>query len=157
MLSSTDECAHEVLDIVPAVMRMIRAEMRSHRSSDLSVPQFRALTFINKNPGTSLLTVAEHLGLTSPSACRMIDVLVSRELVFRQTSAKDRRMINLTLTEVGSSMLEISRDATMKKLAAIFSSLTQSEQETIMNAMKLMRPLFASEKAIEIIQSGGNS
>ncbi|MDR3575174.1 MAG: MarR family transcriptional regulator [Anaerolineaceae bacterium] len=156
MISSTDECAHEVLDVIPAVMRVIRAEMRRHRSSDLSVPQFRALTFINNNPGTSLLTVAEHLGLTSPSACRMIDVLVGRGLVFRQTSPKDRRMVNISLTEMGQSMLEIARKGTMENLATIFTSLTQNEQSTIMDAMKIMRPLFASNKNPEIIQSGGN-
>ena len=153
MTSSTDECAHEVLDVIPAVMRVIRAEMRSHRSSDLSVPQFRALTFINNNSGTSLLSVAEHLGLTSPSACRMIDVLVGRGLVSRQTSVKDRRMINLSLTEVGSSMLEQARKGTMENLAKIFSSLTSTEQSAIMAAMKIMRPLFAKNKPVETIQT----
>jgi len=127
--------------------------MRSHRSSDLSVPQFRALTFINNNSGTSLLSVAEHLGLTSPSACRMIDVLVGRGLVSRQTSVKDRRMINLSLTEVGSSMLEQARKGTMENLAKIFSSLTSTEQSAIMAAMKIMRPLFAKNKPVETIQT----
>ena len=160
MVETAKECAREVLDVVPAVMRVIRADMRSHRSSDLSIPQFRALTFINKYPGTSLLTVAEHLGLTSPSTCRMIDVLVARGLVLRQTSIKDRRMINLSLTDMGSAMLEICRKGTMENLANIFNSLSPTDQSTIMDAMKIMRPLFASNKAVEIletVQPGGNS
>lgn len=156
MIESQNECAREVLDVVPAVMRVIRAEMRRHRSLDLSVPQFRTLTFINNNPGSSLLTLAEHLGLTSPSACRMIDVLVGRGLVSRQTSLKDRRMITLTLTEVGLSMLEDSRKGTMENLALIFSSLSPVEKSAIMDAMKIMRPLFANYKIIETTQTGGN-
>ncbi|HMD89417.1 MAG TPA: MarR family transcriptional regulator [Anaerolineaceae bacterium] len=151
MIESENECAREVLDVIPAVMRAIRTEMRSHRSSDLSVPQFRALTFINKNPGSSLLSLAEHLGLTSPSACRMIDGLVGRGLVARQTSLKDRRMVNLSLTEAGISMLEISRKGTLENLAMIFSSLTLAEQNTIMDAMKIMRPLFANYKITETV------
>lgn len=156
MIVSTNECAHEVLDVIPAIMRVIKAEMRRHRSSDLSVPQFRALAFINNNPGTSLLTVAEHLGLTSPSACRMIDVLVERGLVSRQVSLKDRRMINLSLTDEGLSILEKSRKGTMENLATIFSILTPTERSTIMDAMKLLRPLFADYKVIETIQTGGD-
>ena len=156
MIESQNECAREVLDVVPAVMRVIRAEMRRHRSLDLSVPQFRTLTFINNNPGSSLLTLAEHLGLTSPSACRMIDVLVGRGLVSRQTSLKDRRMINLSLTEVGLSMLEDSRKGTMENLALIFSSLSPEEKSAIMDAMKIMRALFANYKIIETAQTGGN-
>jgi DNA-binding MarR family transcriptional regulator len=156
MTSLTNECAHEVLDVVPAIMRVIRAEMRRHRSSDLSVPQFRALAFINNNSGCSLITVAEHLGLTSPSACRMVDGLVARTLVSRQTSVKDRRMINLSLTEVGISMLETSRKGTMENLALILSALTPTEQSTIMDSMKILRPLFTNHKSNEIIQNGGN-
>ena len=156
MIASTSECAREVLDVVPAIMRVIRAEMRRHRSSDLSVPQFRAMTFINRNPGCSLLTVAEHLGLTSPSACRMIDILVGRGLVSRQISIKDRRMINLSMTDNGQSILEISRKGTMENLATIFSSLTPSEQSIIMDAMKILRPVFSDHKTIETIQNGGN-
>ena len=63
MDSSTKAVAHELLDVVPVIMRTIRTEMRSQRSADLAVPQFRALLFINQNPGSSLLAVAHHLGL----------------------------------------------------------------------------------------------
>jgi DNA-binding MarR family transcriptional regulator len=41
MDSSSDIVAREILDIVPVIMRVIRAEMRNHRSADLAIPQFR--------------------------------------------------------------------------------------------------------------------
>ena len=44
----------QVLEVVPTVMRFIRTQMRSHRSLDLSVPQFRALVFIERTDGASL-------------------------------------------------------------------------------------------------------
>ena len=53
-MEKLDECARQLLDTTPQVMRFIRAEMRSHRGHDLSVPQFRTLTFINRNPEVSL-------------------------------------------------------------------------------------------------------
>ncbi|MGA2378038.1 MAG: MarR family transcriptional regulator, partial [Spirochaetia bacterium] len=68
MTRKEDECAREVLDVVPSVMRFIRTEMRSHRALDLTVPQFRSLVIIERAAGTSLTGVAEHLGLTPPSA-----------------------------------------------------------------------------------------
>ena len=48
MSISPDTIAREILDVVPIVMRMIRAEMRSQRSADLAIPQFRALLFISR-------------------------------------------------------------------------------------------------------------
>jgi hypothetical protein len=59
MTTSADKSAHELLEVVPIVIRVIRAQMRRHRSLALTVPQFRALVFIGDNPGTSLSQVAE--------------------------------------------------------------------------------------------------
>ena len=67
MLGSADECARQVLEIVPLVMAAIRTEIRTHRGSELSVPQFRVLIFLNRHAGASLSDIAEHLGLTLPS------------------------------------------------------------------------------------------
>ena len=84
MFGSPDECARQILEIVPMVMRAIRTEIRSHRGSELSVPQFRVLIFLNRHEGASLSDIAEHLGLTLPSTSKMIDGLVARNMVTRQ-------------------------------------------------------------------------
>ncbi len=84
MSASPDAIAREVLDIVPIVMRVIRTEMRNQGSAEMGMPQFRALLFISRNPGSSLLAVAHHLGLTSPTVSKMVDGLVLNSLVRRR-------------------------------------------------------------------------
>jgi hypothetical protein len=71
---TSDQCAREVMETVPLVMRFIHTEMRSRRAPLLSVPQFRVLMFLSGRPGAPLSSVAEHLGVhcssravTSPS------------------------------------------------------------------------------------------
>ena len=51
MRISPDDCAREVLEVVPLIMRAIRTDMRSHRTPDLSVPQFRRSARV-QDPGT---------------------------------------------------------------------------------------------------------
>ena len=142
MSTSPNTIAHEILDIVPIIMRVIRTEMRSQRSADLAVPQFRALLFISRNPGTSLLSVADHLGLTSPTVCRMVDGLVLSRLVRREPSPKDRRKVTLTLTDRGQEILEKAKNGTQARLAEVLSRLTPEEGETVFQAMKLLHSLF---------------
>ena len=62
---------------MPSVMRFIRTEMRSHRALALGVPQFRSLVLIERTAGTSLTGVAAQLGLTPPSASKLVDGLSS--------------------------------------------------------------------------------
>ena len=143
MLSiSLDQCAREVLETVPLVMRTVRAEMRRHRAADLSVPQFRTLTFLNRQAGASLSQVAEHIGLTLPSISLLVDGLVERKLILRNTHAVDRRRVTLTLTARGRSVLEAAYDATQTALAEKLSTLSTQDRSIVAQAMLTLRPLF---------------
>jgi DNA-binding MarR family transcriptional regulator len=142
MQALPDECACEVLETVPLVMRVIRAEMRSHRTPDLSVSQFRTLTFLNHHEGASLGDVAEHIGLTLPSMSMMVDKLVVRNLVERRTSPTDRRRVTLTLTMDGKAMLEAARQDTQAHLAEVLAALSADERATVVQAMQVLRPVF---------------
>jgi DNA-binding MarR family transcriptional regulator len=142
MLASPDTLAREILEVVPSVMRLIRTEMRSQRSADLALPQFRALMHIHRYPGAPLQAVAHHLGLTAPTVSKMVDGLVFDGLVRREPSPTDRRQITLNLTDQGRAILEQSHQATQNCLAEVLARLTAQETETVMQAMKLLHPLF---------------
>jgi DNA-binding MarR family transcriptional regulator len=145
MVLNIDELTHEFLEVVPLLMRYVRAEFRSHRTPDLSVPQFRALVFVNRNPDTALSPLAEHLGLTLPSTSKMVDQLVLRDYLDRQSSRNDRRKIALQITPQGKSIIESSFQATQNKLQDLFEKLSMQEQESILASLKILRTLFATQ------------
>jgi MarR family transcriptional regulator for hemolysin len=150
MTISPDECAREVLETVPLVMRTIRAEMRSLRTPDLTVPQYRTLNFLNHNQGSSLSNVAEHIGLTLPSMSTLVDGLVTRSLVSRQTYSGDRRRVTLALTARGRATLQASCDATQAHLAERLAALPASERAIVMQAMQALRPIFTPSRESEV-------
>ena len=137
-----EACAAALMDTVPLVMRAIRTEMRSHRPSDLSVQQFRALRFVYRHPGASLSEVAEHVGLTLPSTSKMIDRLVTRHLINREPLAHNRRRMSLTLTPLGQSTLEAARAATQAQLSALLAALPAGELADLVRALGRLRPIF---------------
>jgi DNA-binding MarR family transcriptional regulator len=148
MSNTLEECAREVLEVAPSIMRNIREEMRRHRVEGLSVPQFRTLLFIQRHPGTPLSDVADHLGLRLPSTSKLIDLLVGRNMISRLSSSGDRRKIELSLTERGESILEAARAGTLNYMAEQLSTLTDHEMENVIAAMQALRPIFTSvEKA----------
>jgi MarR family transcriptional regulator for hemolysin len=145
MTKLLDTCAHELMDTAPQIMRAIRVEMRRGRGSDISIPQFRTLRFIQCNPDSSLSNLAEHLGLTLPSVSKLVDGLVKQKLVIRQESTTDRRRLTLGLTQVGASIVNSARASAKENLAKKLSGLSDSELETIYQAMQLLRPIFVSQ------------
>jgi len=148
MGSSPEECARELMDVIPMVMHSIRSEMRSHRVAGLSVPQFRAMFYLRRHPGTPLVNVAEHLGLTPPSTSKLIDGLVARELVLRQGSGHDRRRIALKLSAKGEQSLDVTDRATQDNLLAKIKVLTPAEREGLVQSLRLLKVAFSAEKAI---------
>lgn len=145
MSTSADDCAHEILDVVPLVMRTIRAEMRSHRAADLSVPQFRALVFLARVDGASLSDVAAHLGLTAATTSVMIDGLVERGQVIRQVHPEDRRRITLGLTASGQAAMAAALQTTRARLAERLTALPDAERLAVVEAMQVLRSVFATE------------
>jgi DNA-binding MarR family transcriptional regulator len=139
---SPDECAHVVLEVVPLVMRTIRADMRRHRAPELTVPQYRTLAFVNRNEGASLSDVAEHIGLTLPSTSKLMDGLVTRGLVTRETHAGDRRRITLALTPHGRMMLQSAHAAAQDCLARRLAGLSAAERAMVTQALRALRPIF---------------
>ncbi len=137
-----ENTAQQVLEIIPAVMRTIRAEFRSQRSRDLSVAQFRTLAYIKNNDGASLSSLAMHIGLTLPSMSKLIDGLASRGLVARASHQEDRRKLCLNLTSAGENELEAAYAHTQAFLVNKISGLSKEEIETVNRSMQILKSLF---------------
>jgi DNA-binding MarR family transcriptional regulator len=141
--STLGECAHEVLEVVPIVFRVIRTELRKYGAKEMSVPQFRTLAFVYRKESASLSEVADHIGLTLPTMSTLVDGLVDRGLINRREDREDRRRITLTLTEPGRARFESARGATMVNLEQRLRHLSASDRATIAASMRMLREAFA--------------
>jgi MarR family transcriptional regulator for hemolysin len=142
MSDTPEEAASELLEVVPLIMREIRSEMRSQSSPELTVPQFRALAFVNRNKGASLSAVANHMGLTLPSTSRLVDVLIARRLLTREDNPADRRRVKLGVTNRGLTLLENSRRGTLNYLAKKLRGISASDRKIIVEGMAAMRSVL---------------
>ena len=143
--ASAADCAREVLEVVPAVLRPIRQQMRRHRAAGLSIPQFRSLCFVERYDGASLSMVADHLDLSLPTVSRMISGLVQRGYMQRKSSEDDRRHVSLSLRPRGQAVMREARSATQKFLSQKFEALPQERREALVVAMQALRDVFEQE------------
>ena len=133
-----EQCAAQVMETIPLVMQFLRSEMRSHNTPDLSVPQFRALSFLNRHPGASLSELAEHLGVTRATASAITDRLVQRCLVDRRERPESRRHVVLNTTEAGSEYLQQIRQITRSQIAKMFANLSEAQLRQIVEGLEML-------------------
>lgn len=147
MANDVSAVAREVLDVIPLVMRTIRKNLRAQRDPDMSLPEFRGLAFINRNPGCSLNETAEHIGLEAPSASKLIDRLVRGGLVLRKADPADRRRVRLTLLPRGQRNIDLAFEHTRSFLARELAGLKAGERTAVLKAMQILKSAFAGETA----------
>jgi DNA-binding MarR family transcriptional regulator len=136
-------CAHLVLDSVPPVIWFIRHHMRAHRKG-LSLPQFRALAAVDREPAVSLSALADHLGSSLPTASRIVAGLVKNGLLDRQGCSGDRRQCALGITPRGRSVLEAAWASTQFEMEKRLSHISAAQKSTLAAAMKILRGIFGS-------------
>ena len=144
---SADRCAREILDTVPLVMRVVRTEMRRRSGEVISVPQFRALAFVHRHPGVSLAGVAEHLGVTPPTASTIVDRLVRARLLVRTADPRERRRVALALTPSGARMFARLRGYARQRVQTRLAGMPASDLRRITYALSLLGDRFREEPA----------
>lgn len=142
MAPSSQDCAAELLEVVPLIMRGVRAEVRRDRTPELSMPQFRALSFIGRHEGSTLTDVAQFLGLTLPTASKMMDGLVDAGFVQRAPDRRDRRKIKLHLSAEGQQIHEAILHQAREFLASRLQHLNEGVLQEISDALKVLREVF---------------
>ena len=138
--------AAAILDTVPVAMRALRSRMRANRGG-LSVPQFRAMMFVRRNPGSSLSQIAEHLGTSVPAASELVSRLVAQGLVIRVTDPMERRRIRLTLSDDGRRDLELARSGTEAWLAGLLAGLDGAARRRLEAGLLELKALIGGADA----------
>jgi DNA-binding MarR family transcriptional regulator len=143
MKLSPKDCASELLEVVPLMMRVIRSKVRANSSPELSMPQYRTLAFLGRNEGAMLGDVASFLTLTLSAASKLIDGLVNSDLVARESDPRDRRKIALKLTTSGETKFNSVRRAAADFLAERVAPLSPADRASITDAMRILHRIFA--------------
>lgn len=115
------------LEVVPGAMKELRRMARGFENSTLTIPQFRILACLGCEWAATNKNLAESIGVSVAATSRMVDLLVKRGLVERLQGTKDRREIELRLTEKGLQEFEIVRVFIRKRLTERLEMVPEKE------------------------------
>jgi DNA-binding MarR family transcriptional regulator len=87
--------------------------------------------------------LAKTLMMMKPQLTHVVDALVSLDIVERRPDEKDRRVINLALTEHGRVLLEESKQRVKEHTKQRLSALTPEELVRMADALETLRSIIA--------------
>lgn len=136
--------ASQVMQVLPGAMDAMRLAMRAQLDGPLTVPQFRCLNFIDRQPGSTLGAVAGFLGVTPATASAMVDRLVRAGHLRADADPADRRRTALTLCDSGLAVLRQMRRRTRDDLARALAGRSPAELQSLAAGLQVLEAAFAS-------------
>ena len=137
-----DRRSEQLLDIAHLFGRStrlldpIRLQVWDHLG--IAQPQLRILFRVRTNPGIDLRGLASELGISPSAASQQVDKLVERRLLERRPDPRDRRRLQLELTELGKAATRAISGAAIDYVVSLLSELSDEELLTLERVLEMV-------------------
>jgi MarR family transcriptional regulator, organic hydroperoxide resistance regulator len=129
----------ELVEMLFKVTRLMKDEMSfTNNLIHLSILQIQTLIFLcqNKDKKVSMGNIAEYFHIELPSATSLLNKLCEQKLVERHTDQEDRRLVIITLTSEGETLLGQVVCQRRKKLEKVLSYLSEQEKSDLLHILE---------------------
>ena len=140
---SSSRCAVDILETIPVIMHFLKTKVKDYAGTNASLPQIRALGFINMHPGVSLSKVADHMSISNATASTIVDRLVQKGLVERKGHRTERRFVELNLTPEGRQQFQQLHLHASNQLSDLLKELPEDQLSQLIAAMDTLKMVFA--------------
>lgn len=106
--------------------------MRVCKAGELTPPQYFALVTICRLGRTKMSPLGDELGLSMGAASTLVDRLVTRGLVTRETDPSDRRAVFVCLSPKGKEVLAEAMAARRELLTQVFEQLSADDRSAVL-------------------------
>jgi len=105
---------------------------------DVSVPQWVVLRSLLDREHTSLNELARAIGVDNGALSRMVERLLHKGLVSRETDAGNRRAVRLGLTEAGKRLVPLLAREADENDASFFGGLDEAERRRFLATVRTL-------------------
>lgn len=136
--------------VLLSLRQIIRAmDLRSRqleKSVGLTVPQLIVLKDVAEAGESPIGQIAARVSLSQATVTTIVDRLEQRGAVQRQRAESDRRKVFVTLTELGSRLIEQSPTILQEEFLEAFERLAQWEQTLMLATLQRMAAMMKAER-----------
>jgi DNA-binding MarR family transcriptional regulator len=141
--------AHQQTDDVIHDLRTVYARIQRHVAPtwlklDLSMAQFKALVAVERQAGVGVCRLGEQLGVGESAASLLVEQLVRRGYVSRQTDPADRRRVALTVTVTGAECLRELRQGSDEILHEWLAALADDDRGALARGLGALAEVVCS-------------
>jgi DNA-binding MarR family transcriptional regulator len=135
-----DQIADNLISIHPLLFKSISKPLRNQTS--ITPGGMFVLGSLKRHGTLSMSDIGKCLSMPKPHVTVIVDKLIEEGYVERQSDPKDRRVVNILLTEKGLTNFESIKLAISENLKVKLSQLSNEELEILSTASKQVREIL---------------
>lgn len=137
-----DQIAENLLSIHPLLFKSISKPLRNQTS--ITPGGMYILGTLKRHGTLSMTDIGKYLSMPKPHVTVIVDKLIEEGFVERQSDPKDRRIVNILLTEKGSENFESIKLAISENLKFRLSELTDEQLGILATASQQVKEILIS-------------
>lgn len=145
---SSDDKARRLVDQLQTVMEGAEGAVAKNAAvrEALSSQEIRVLRTVGRHEHCIMSMIADRIRLSLSSVTGLIDRLVEKNLVCRDRSTDDRRVVKVELTDEGRELHTSVMDSQVQFARGVLKTLSAAEQDELLSLFGKISDRIKSEK-----------
>lgn len=137
----------EVARLFQEVMNLFRHNMKKVISeTGMSAPQGMVIRLLSKHKKMKITELSNHLCLSNSTVSGIIDRLEAQEMVIRERSTKDKRVVYVTISPKFQDMHKVFHKQIEENIKNTISRGSEEELDKIFEGLDTLRKLLINEQ-----------
>ena len=130
------------ISIIPLFKKKLLHDNCKFDKGNLNHSHFQILAFLKKEGQQPISEVAKKLFISTPNMTKLLNKLIDEGMIERIPGEKDRRIININLTEKGSTYLKSSFLEIQSSLKDKISSLPDEKLDKLNDSLITLKEVL---------------
>lgn len=126
----------------------LKKVIMARNAEDGPTAEYVMLHIIDKFGSKSVSTaiISERLNISKPAVSQMMKILEDKKYIKREINNNDRRLINVSLTKMGSKILEEKKCKMSDKFSAVLDRMGKEDSEELIRLMEKYITIMKGEQ-----------
>jgi len=136
--TKSQDSLEEISFLIQKIIKSLQTRgRRALMEEGLTFPQYYALSLLNKGSQYKMSMLKKELAITGAGATGIADRLIKRGLAKRERSNKDRRIVNIKITDKGKKIIKRMIRRRENYLASALKKIDAEKKDSLMKGLEI--------------------
>lgn len=112
---------------------------KEFRDTGLTAPQLMLIRIMAKNGKLKVTDIGTMMNLTKGTVSGIIDRLESQDILLRERSSEDKRIVYVELSEKGKNLTKTMKGTMNDYFSSLFADCSEEQMDTVIEGLKILK------------------